>query len=260
MFNKVRLDHLLVQRELVASGNQAQALILAGEVWVDGKVVTKPGMRVAHNATIEVRSRLPYVSRGGLKLAAALDAFAVSVEGAVCADVGASTGGFTHCLLERGAARVYAIDVGYGQLAWSLRQDPRVVVIERTNVRYLEQLPELVHVVTIDVSFISLAKVLPVVVKWLDSVSARIIALVKPQFEAGRALVERGGVVRDPNVHRQVLEQVIQVAVDCGLRTWELVRSPILGPAGNVEFFIHLSQEAPSRQVNLQEEIEKVLG
>ncbi|MGQ9501531.1 MAG: TlyA family RNA methyltransferase [Anaerolineae bacterium] len=256
---KVRLDHLLVERGLVPSGSQAQALILAGEVLVEGEVARKPGMRVAGDARIEVRAQRPYVSRGGIKLAAALDAFALSVCGAICADVGASTGGFTHCLLERGATRVYAIDVGYGQLAWSLRQHPRVVVMERTNVRYLEQLPEPVHVVTIDVAFISLTKVFPVVVKWLEGASAAVVALVKPQFEAGRTLVERGGVVRDPRVHRQVLEQVAQAAAACGLHVWGLMRSPILG-AGNVEFFMHLRPATPLEAIDLQAEIARVLG
>jgi 23S rRNA (cytidine1920-2'-O)/16S rRNA (cytidine1409-2'-O)-methyltransferase len=261
MSDKIRLDHLLVERGLAPSGSQAQALILAGEVLVEGEVARKPGTRVRSDAQVEVRAHLPYASRGGLKLAAALDAFAVSVQGTVCADVGASTGGFTDCLLQRGASRVYAIDVGYGQLAWSLRQDARVIVMERTNVRYLEQLPEPVHVVTIDISFISLTKVLPVVVKWLDSSSAPVLALVKPQFEAGRAFVERGGVVRDPRVHRQVLEQVAQAATDCGLHVWGLVRSPITGPAGNVEFFMHLRQAIPpSGAINLPVAIERALG
>jgi len=260
MSDKIRLDHLLVERGLVPSGSQAQALILAGEVLVEGEVARKPGMRVPGDARVEVRAHLPYASRGGLKLAAALDAFAISVQGAVCADVGASTGGFTDCLLQRGASRVYAIDVGYGQLAWSLRQDARVIVMERTNVRYLEQLPERVHMVTIDVSFISLTKVLPVAVKWLDSASAPVLALVKPQFEAGRALVERGGVVRDPRVHRQVLEQVARAAMKCGLTVWGLMRSPIVGPAGNVEFFMHLRQAMPPGAIDLPVAIESALG
>ena len=260
MSDKVRLDHLLVERGLVPSRSQAQALILAGEVLVEGEVARKPGMRVPDDARVEVRARLPYASRGGLKLAAALDAFAVSVKNAICADVGASTGGFTDCLLQRGASRVYAIDVGYGQLAWSLRQDPRVVVMERTNVRYLERLPEPVDVVTIDVSFISLAKVFPVVVKWLNDASASVIALVKPQFEAGRASVERGGVVRDPDVHRRVLGQAAQAAAGCGLNVRGLIRSPVIGPAGNIEFFLHLSQEVPPQGFDLLAEIEKVLG
>lgn len=259
MSDKIRLDHLLVERGLVSSGSQAQALILAGEVLVEGTVAKKPGMRVRSDAHVEVRAPLPYASRGGLKLAVALDAFAVSVQGAICADVGASTGGFTDCLLQRGAARVYAIDVGYGQLAWSLRQDARVVVMERTNVRYLEQLPERVHIVTIDVSFISLTKVLPVVVKWLDSPDAVVLALVKPQFEAGRTQVERGGVVRDPRVHRQVLERVAQAAMECGLQVWGLVRSPLVGPAGNVEFFMHLCQAMPRNTMDLPTAIEHVL-
>jgi 23S rRNA (cytidine1920-2'-O)/16S rRNA (cytidine1409-2'-O)-methyltransferase len=239
MINKTRLDHLLVARELADSGSQAQALILAGAVVVDGRIVDKPGTRVTTDARVEMRERPPYVSRGGLKLAPALDAFRVSVVGAVCADVGASTGGFTDCLLQRGAARVYAIDVGYGQLAWRLRQDSRVVVMERTNARYVERLPEPVGLVTVDASFISLDKLFPALVRWLDA-SAHVIPLVKPQFEAGREQVGRGGVVRDPEVHRQVLEKMANDAARCGLTVWGVIRSPINGPAGNAEFLMHL--------------------
>jgi 23S rRNA (cytidine1920-2'-O)/16S rRNA (cytidine1409-2'-O)-methyltransferase len=238
MSDKVRLDQLLVQRGLAESRSQAQALVLAGEVYVDGQAALKPGLKVHDEAQIEVRERLPYVSRGGLKLAAALDSFQVSVQGAVCADVGASTGGFTDCLLQRGAVRVYAIDVGYGQLAWQLRRDERVVVMERTNVRYVEALPEPVQLVVMDASFISLGLLLPPVVRWLDP-GADVIPLVKPQFEAGRDQVGKGGVVRDPAVHRQVLEKVAGYATGLGLAVLGVIRSPITGPAGNVEFLMH---------------------
>ena len=258
MSDKVRLDLLLVQRGLAASRSQAQSLVLAGQVRVDGQTALKAGARVSANAHLEVREPLPYVSRGGIKLAAALDAFAVKVTGVVCADVGASTGGFTDCLLQRGAARVYAIDVGYGQLAWKLRQDERVVVMERTNARYLESLPEPVGLVTIDVSFISLGLLLPTVVRWLTP-EGEVIPLVKPQFEAGREQVGKGGVVRDPAVHRQVLEKVASYATACGLAVQGLIRSPITGPAGNVEFLMHLRLGAPGRDFDLSAAVARCL-
>ena len=254
MGSKTRLDHLLVARGLAHSGSQAQALVLAGEVSVDGQVISKPGTKIHTNARLEVRERPPFVSRGGAKLAAALDAFGVSVRDAVCADVGASTGGFTDCLLQRGAARVYAIDVGYGQLAWKLRQDQRVVVMERTNARYVEKLPSLVQMATIDASFISLNRLLPAVTRWLAP-EAHVIPLVKPQFEAGREQVGKRGVVRDPVVHRQVLEDVADHAARCGLSVCGLVRSPIVGPAGNIEFLLHLRQQASKEGFDLSEAI-----
>jgi 23S rRNA (cytidine1920-2'-O)/16S rRNA (cytidine1409-2'-O)-methyltransferase len=236
---KKRLDLLLVERGLADTRARAQALIMAGSVQVDGRVVDKAGAMVPEDAQITVAPALPYVSRGGLKLEAALDAFGIDVRGKVVADVGASTGGFTDCLLRRGAARVYAIDVGYGQLAWSLRRDPRVVVMERTNVRYLEALPELIDLVTIDVSFISLGLVLPVVARWLRE-TGEIVALVKPQFEVGKGEVGRGGVVRRPEQHRLVLERVAGWSRELGLRFDGVVPSPVLGPAGNREFLVHL--------------------
>lgn len=250
MAEKIRLDHLLLQRGLAETRSQAQALVLAGEVLVGGQVAHKPGTMVRADSVVDVRGRLPYVSRGGLKLAAALDAFQVQVTGRTCADVGASTGGFTDCLLQRGAARVYAIDVGYGQLAWKLRQDERVVVMERTNVRHLESLPDLVHIVTVDVSFISLNLVLPAIVRWMVP-GADIIPLVKPQFEVQRKQVGKGGVVRDRAVHRQVLEQVASYASKHGLAVHGVVRSPITGPAGNLEFLMVLRQSAPSHNFDL---------
>jgi len=236
---KKRLDVLLVERGLAETRARAQALILAGEVQVEGRVVDKAGAMVPEEAEITVAPALPYVSRGGLKLEGALGAFGIDVRGKVVADVGASTGGFTDCLLRRGAARVYAIDVGYGQLAWSLRQDPRVVVMERTNVRYLAALPEPIDLVTIDVSFISLSLVLPVVARWLRE-TGEIVALVKPQFEVGKGEVGRGGVVRRPEQHRSVLERVAGWARELGLRFDGVIPSPVLGPAGNREFLVHL--------------------
>src|SRR5512136_329445 len=238
MSDKVRLDQLLAQRGLAESRSQAQALVLAGEVYVDGQMALKPGLKVRDEAQVEVRERLPYVSRGGLKLAAALDGFRVSVQNAICADVGASTGGFTDCLLQRGAARVYAIDVGYGQLAWQLRRDERVVVMERTNVRYVEALPEPVQFVAMDASFISLGLLLPPVVRWLDP-SADVIPLVKPQFEAGRGQVGKGGVVRDPAVHRQVLLRVASWLGQRDCVVLGICDSGTPGPKGNVEYFIY---------------------
>jgi 23S rRNA (cytidine1920-2'-O)/16S rRNA (cytidine1409-2'-O)-methyltransferase len=232
---KERLDLLLVEQGLADSREQAQRLIMAGQVLVGDQVLDKPGRRVPVDSQVIVRAGLPYVSRGGFKLAAALDAFALDVNGRTVADVGASTGGFTDCLLQRGAARVYAIDVGYGQLAWKLRQHPQVVVMDRTNARYLQQLPELVDLVTIDVSFISLKLILPAVMGWLRG-DGRIVALVKPQFEAGREQVGKGGVVRDPAVHRAVLEGITAWASAQGLALTGLIRSPVTGPAGNVEF------------------------
>jgi len=232
---KKRLDVLLVERGLAESRALAQRLIRAGEVRVADQVSDKPGTQVATNVEITVQARPRFVGRGGEKLEAALVRFGLDVEGKAVADVGASTGGFTDCLLQRGARLVYAIDVGYGQLDWRLRNDPRVVVMERTNARHLDELPQPVDVVTADVSFISLRLILPAVVGWLEP-DGQVLALIKPQFEAGRRDVGKGGVVRDPAVHRQVLEQVLDVASELGLGLHGLIPSPLRGPAGNVEF------------------------
>lgn len=238
-----RLDVLLVERGLVESRARAQALILAGQVRVNGEVVTRPAARVAGEAVVSLEAGARFVSRGGEKLEAALTAFPLQVGGRVCADVGASTGGFTDCLLQHGAARVYAIDVGKGLLDWKLRNDRRVVVLERTNARYLERLPEPVSLVTLDVSFISLKVLLPVVRGWFpaDSAEGDVVALVKPQFEAGRREAARGrGVIRDSSVHRRVLEEVIACAHGQGFGALGLIASPLLGPKGNVEFLLWL--------------------
>jgi 23S rRNA (cytidine1920-2'-O)/16S rRNA (cytidine1409-2'-O)-methyltransferase len=240
-----RLDILLVERGLAASREQARRLILAGQVRAGDRVADKAGAWVAEDVALSVVTPPPFVSRGGLKLAAALDAFALDVQGLIAADVGASTGGFTDCLLQRGAARVYAIDVGYGQLAWRLRQDERVVVLERTNIRYLEALPEPCDLATVDVSFISLRLVLPAVRRLLKS-NGRVIALVKPQFEAGRDQVGKGGVVRDAQVHRRVLRDLLEWAQGAGFAPRGLIPSPLLGPAGNVEFLLYLIMAAPA--------------
>ncbi len=234
---KARLDALMVERGLAESRSLAQRLIMAGEVRVDGQVALKPGREIDRQAVIVVDPGPRFVSRGGDKLEAALETFGLSVEGRTCADVGASTGGFTDCLLQHGASRVFAIDVGHGILHWSLRQDPRVVVLESTNARYLEALPEPVDWVTMDAAFISLKLLLPVAVRWLKP-GGGIVALVKPQFEAGREAVGRGGVVRDPGIHRRVLEDVVAALGPIGLEPRGLIRSPLVGPKGNVEFLL----------------------
>ncbi|NIS79469.1 MAG: TlyA family rRNA (cytidine-2'-O)-methyltransferase [Anaerolineales bacterium] len=234
---KKRIDILLVELGFAESRSQAQRLVMAGQVRVEDQVVPKPSMMVATEARVEVEAGPAYVSRGGEKLAAALTAYPIHIENRICADVGASTGGFTDCLLQHGAARVYAIDVGHGILHWSLRKDPRVVSMERTNARKLKNLPELVSLVTIDASFISLRLLLPVVQGWLAD-EADVVALIKPQFEAGKEFVGKRGVVRDPAVHRRVLEHVFDNAVSLDLPPQGILRSPILGPKGNAEFLM----------------------
>jgi len=256
---KLRLDTLLVNKGLAPSRQKARGYILAGEVTVNGRRVDKVATPVDNEAEIHIRAKPPYVSRGGLKVANALDEFRIEPVGWVAADVGASTGGFTDCLLQRGAARVYAIDVGYGQLSWTLRQDPRVVVMERTNARYLEALPESVHLVTIDASFISLRLLLPQAAKWLDP-GGMVVCLIKPQFEAGRGLVGKGGVVRDKRTHRAVLRRVLKFAIDDGWVVRGLVRSPITGPKGNAEFLAWLGTPATGEPVDLKHSIDAVLS
>ncbi len=239
MAEKQRLDVLLVEKALAPSREKAQALIMAGEVLVSDKMVDKPGTRIDVSAEITVKSKPRFVSRGGEKLAAALDTFPVNVSGRIAADVGASTGGFTDCLLQYGAAKVYALDVGYGQIAYSLREDERVVVIERTNARYVEKVEEPVSLVVIDASFISLRLLLPTIKGWLTP-TGDVIALIKPQFEAGQDDVGKGGVVRDPKIHKRVLEEVLTFADAQGFAVQGLIRSPLKGPAGNVEFLVWL--------------------
>jgi 23S rRNA (cytidine1920-2'-O)/16S rRNA (cytidine1409-2'-O)-methyltransferase len=236
---KRRLDILLLERELAKSREKAQSMIMAGEVLVNGAMVIKPATKVDESDTIELRQKPPFVSRGGTKLAHALDHFQLDVRSLVALDVGASTGGFTDCLLKRGASRVYAVDVGYGQLEYSLRIDPRVVVMERINARYPFILPEAVDLTTIDISFISLEKVVPNVSN-LTRRGSLIICLVKPQFEAGRDQVRKGGLIKDPFVHSQVLGRFISWAIGKGYRIRGLTPSPILGASGNREFFVLL--------------------
>jgi 23S rRNA (cytidine1920-2'-O)/16S rRNA (cytidine1409-2'-O)-methyltransferase len=232
---KVRADELVVQQGLADSRSKAKALIVAGDVRSGDRLIQKPAEMLDADLPLELRAKLPFVSRGGLKLDHALTEFGIDVNGVVAADLGASTGGFTDVLLQRGAARVYAIDVGYGQLDYRLRTDPRVVVMERVNARYLETLPEPVGFVCVDVSFISLEHMLPVAGRLL-SPGGDLVTLVKPQFEAGKDAVGRGGVVRDDRVRRDVVTRVIEMATSNNLLIHGLVRSPITGPAGNVEY------------------------
>lgn len=236
---KKRIDTLLVDRGLAPSREKARALLMAGEVLVSGRPVTKPGVTVPEDAPLVLKERLPYVGRGGIKLAHALDALGLSVEGATTLDVGASTGGFTDCMLQRGVRRVYAVDVGRGQLDHRLRQDPRVVGMERVNARHPFPLPEPVDLATVDVSFISLRLVLPEVARHLRP-NSPVLALVKPQFEAERGEVGRGGVVRDARVHARVLGRFLLWAIAAGFRIRGLTPSPIVGDAGNREFFVML--------------------
>jgi len=235
---KERLDVLVVERGLCESREQAQRLILAGLVMVNGHPHTKAGQRVEREALLELKAQAPFVSRGGEKLQAAFDAFGLQVDGLVCLDVGSSTGGFTDCMLQHGAAQVIALDVGTAQLHWSLRQDPRVVVMEQFNARYLDakDLPAAPQFATFDVSFISLTLVMPPVVALLP-IGGQMVTLIKPQFEAGRSQVEKGGVVRDPAVRAAVTERIRLFGTgNLGLEWLGIIESPILGPAGNVEF------------------------
>jgi 23S rRNA (cytidine1920-2'-O)/16S rRNA (cytidine1409-2'-O)-methyltransferase len=251
---KTRLDLLLVERGMADSRARAQALVMAGQVRVEGQVEIKPSAQVAPEARLEIEPGQRYVSRGGEKLEAALSNFPVELQGRICADVGASTGGFTDCLLQHGAAKVYAIDVGRGLLHWKLRTDARVVVLEQTNARLLASLPEPVNLVTIDASFISLKLLLPVVKGWFSTTGqgenkgkggsnppGEVIALVKPQFEAGRKEAARGkGVIRDPAVHQAVLKDILAFAESQGFNLRGQIQSPVVGPKGNIEFLVWL--------------------
>jgi 23S rRNA (cytidine1920-2'-O)/16S rRNA (cytidine1409-2'-O)-methyltransferase len=241
MGKRERLDKILVERHLVVSREDGRARILAGEVLVNDQPVTKAGTLIDQNAAIRLKSAMPYVSRGGTKLEKALHEFSVDLTGKVVLDVGASTGGFTHCLLAHGAGQVYAVDVGYGQLDWKLRNDPRVLVLEKRNIRYLKvsDLPQPADLATIDVSFISLRLVLPPVKTLLNS-GAAILALIKPQFEVGRGKVGKGGVVRSHQEHRRVIDEISRAAVEMGYQVCGVIQSPLLGPKGNKEFFIYL--------------------
>ena len=238
---KHRLDRLLVERGLVESRERGQALILAGQILVDGQKRDKAGVLVPEDAEIRILGEvMPYVSRGGLKLAQALKAFGISVEGAVALDVGASTGGFTDCLLQNGAKKVFDVDVGYGQMAWKIRQDPRVITIERVNIRAIESslVTEPVDIAVIDVSFISLEKVVPSVLQFLRS-GGELVALIKPQFEVGREQVGKGGIVRDEAARNAAVEKVTIFVHEQGFDVTGVIPSPITGQDGNVEFLLH---------------------
>jgi len=257
---KKRIDILLVEKALVQSRERAQTEIMAGNVFVNGQRVDKAGEKYDEEIEIEVRGKaIPYVSRGGLKLEKAMAAFNINLKDKVCIDVGASTGGFTDCMLKNGAIKVYAIDVGYGQLAWELRQDPRVVCMDRTNIRYVEpkHISEKADFCSIDVSFISLVIVIPAVMKLLKD-EGEIICLVKPQFEAGREKVGKKGVVRDIEIHREVLKKVLDWAKGHELSILGIDFSPIKGPEGNIEYLVYLDKK-PRESIDVEQLIEKVL-
>ncbi|MBQ8579771.1 MAG: TlyA family RNA methyltransferase [Oscillospiraceae bacterium] len=244
MKNKKRLDVLLTEQGYADSRAKAQAIIMAGSVYVDGQKADKPGISYDETVSIEVRGAVcPYVSRGGLKLEKALRDFGVKPDGYVCSDSGASTGGFTDCLLQQGAAKVFAIDVGYGQLDWKIRSDPRVVVMERTNIRYVtpEQIGEMLDLSVIDVSFISLKIVLPTIKTLLKPDCGQVLCLIKPQFEAGKEKVGKKGVVREAATHKEVLDDFVALADHLGFTILGLTFSPVKGPEGNIEFLGHLT-------------------
>lgn len=247
MAEKERLDILLVEKKLVNSREMAKSLIMAGKVFVNGQKEEKAGTKIETNADIVVKeNEMPYVSRGGYKLAKAMDIFSLVLEGQICLDIGASTGGFTDCMLQNGASKVYAVDVGYGQLAWKLRQDPRVICMEKTNVRYVteENIAEKADFASIDVSFISLTKVL-IPVRELLQEDGQIVCLIKPQFEAGREHVGKKGVVRDPKIHEEVIIRVTDYAIEQSLHVQGIGFSPIKGPEGNIEYLVHLHKSIP---------------
>ena len=245
MADKERLDVLMVNNGLAASRELAKAYIMAGDVYVDGNKEDKAGTKVDVNANIELRGKvMPYVSRGGYKLEKAMEVFPVTIEGKICMDIGSSTGGFTDCMLQNGASKVYSIDVGYGQLAWKLRNDERVICMEKTNVRYIteEQVPDKPQFASVDVSFISLTKVIPPALNVMSD-DAQLVCLIKPQFEAGREKVGKKGVVRDKKVHEEVILKIIDFAFEIGLNVIGIDFSPIKGPEGNIEYVIMLDRK-----------------
>ena len=251
MSDKIRLDIALTQRGLAESREKAKALIMAGQVYLNGQKELKAGASVKSDDGIEVRgSRNPFVSRGGLKLQKAAEKFDIDLSGCICMDIGASTGGFTDCMLIHGASKVYSIDVGYGQLAWKLRTDERVVNMERTNFRYVthEQIPEDIDFASVDVSFISLKIILPVLRELLKS-DGQAVCLIKPQFEAGREKIGKKGVVRDPQVHVEVVENIVNFALENGFDVKNLDFSPIKGPEGNIEYLMHIQKSENPRKI-----------
>ena len=241
MISKIRLDMLLTERGLVETRSKAQGMIMAGEVSVDGQKVDKPGTKVALDAQIDLKTKKRFVGRGGEKLEGALHAFPIDVQNTTCADVGACTGGFTDCLLQHGAKKVYAIDVGYGQLDYRLRSDSRVITMERTNARYVDVMPESIDLVVIDVSFISLRLIIPKAHTWLTP-DGQMVVLIKPQFEAGKEDVGKGGIVKDKEIHRGVLLTICHFATQEQMVVSGLIRSPIQGSDGNIEFLAWLTQ------------------
>lgn len=255
MAKKQRLDILLVEKDLVQSRSKASAMIMAAEVFVNGQIIDKPGMKVPLDAEVTLKSKPKYVGRGGLKLEKALETFDINVQNTICADVGASTGGFTDCLLQNGAQRVYAIDVGHGIIDYRLRIHERVVLLEQTNARYLETLGEAVNLVVIDVSFISLTLILPSVIQWLEP-QADVITLIKPQFEAGKSDVGKGGIVRDKMVHHRVLTDTTAFAQEIGFTVRDVIRSPITGQKGNVEYLAWLAWGQNLTPIPLEEKIQ----
>lgn len=260
---KTRLDVLLVEKAFAPSREKAKAEILEGHVFINGERETKPGdLFDPEKSEISLRGKvLPYVSRGGYKLEKALEAFPISLSGKVCMDIGASTGGFTDCMLQNGASKVYAVDVGYGQFAWKLRNDPRVVCMEKTNIRYVtrEQIGEPLQFASADVSFISLSKVLPVASSLLDG-DAEMVCLIKPQFEAGREKVGKKGVVRDPKVHEDVIREVAAFSGEAGLFPWGLTYSPVKGPEGNIEYLLYLRQKEREEPLFMEELSKEVVA
>lgn len=247
---KTRLDLFLVEKGLAESRSSAQRMIMAGTVRINGQVVLKAAGNVINGDEVTVDQPPRFVSRGGEKLQGALAAFGKeNLEGLTCVDVGASTGGFTDCLLQHGAKRIFAVDVGYGILHWKLRQDTRVVVMEKTNARFIKEFPEKIDLVTIDASFISLRTLLPVVKTWFKGMPGEVIALIKPQFEAGKKDAARGeGVIRDPEIHKRILEEILKFVVAQDFSVQGLIRSPLTGPKGNIEFLIHLKTDSFGNQ------------
>ena len=257
LLHKERLDIILAEKNFFDSRAKAKAMIMLGKILVDGVKIEKAGTLINRDAKIEIiGAEMPYVSRGGFKLQKALEVFKIDLQEKICADIGASTGGFTDCMLQHGAKKIYAVDVGYGQLAWKLRQDKRVVNLERTNIRKItsEKIPEPINFVSIDVSFISLEKVLPVA-KNLLAEGGEIVCLIKPQFEAGRENVGKKGVVRDKKIHTAVIEKILLYAQEIGLQISGIDFSPVTGAEGNIEYLAHLSKNFVSAEINLQEKI-----
>ena len=258
MNNKVRLDARIYELGLTESREKAKAFIMAGQVYVNGMKATKPGLNVSEKDSIEVRGSSEFVSRGGHKLKKAMNVFPISLENKICMDVGASTGGFTDCMLQNGASKVYSVDVGYGQLAWKLRSDSRVVNLERTNIRYIteEQVPDKIDFTSVDVSFISLCLVLPAIYPMLSD-NGECVCLIKPQFEAGREKVGKKGVVRDISVHTEVIQKIYDFAIEKGFYVAGLDFSPIKGPEGNIEYLIYLKKNASENvEINIDSVVE----